>query len=221
MNLRSALSLAPVRLIVVALLALGAPAAWCAQGETVFAAQCASCHGSRGAGNEALKAPPLAGADADYLARQLRNFRNQVRGGPSPQGPAAMMQAVARGLNDDATILAIARYAASLKPVPAKPTPAAAAGPELNAGKALFAVCVSCHGSLGEGNTVLSAPRLTHLPDWYLSSQLQAFRNGQRGTHPQDQSGQQMRKIAAELLTDDESTRSVAAYITSLGARGK
>lgn len=56
-----------------------------APGRTLFLAgnpgagwpACASCHGEKGSGSENL--PRLAGQLPDYLARQLRNFRNRVR----------------------------------------------------------------------------------------------------------------------------------------------
>lgn len=35
---------------------------------------CATCHGQAGEGNQALGAPRLAGQDASYLERQIRNF---------------------------------------------------------------------------------------------------------------------------------------------------
>ena len=47
--------------------------------EGTFAA-CASCHGQKGEGTEALNAPPLAGLDDWYIARQLRKFQSGVRG---------------------------------------------------------------------------------------------------------------------------------------------
>ena len=43
-------------------------------------AGCAACHGAAGEGNQALGAPPLAGQDAAYLARQLHNFKAGRRG---------------------------------------------------------------------------------------------------------------------------------------------
>ena len=70
--------------------------------EGTFAA-CASCHGQKGEGTEALNAPPLAGLDDWYLARQLRKFQSGVRGtGKSNSGEvdtlgaqmSAMSQAV-------------------------------------------------------------------------------------------------------------------------------
>lgn len=41
---------------------------------------CAACHGANGEGNEALGGPRLAGQNDWYLARQLANYQNNLRG---------------------------------------------------------------------------------------------------------------------------------------------
>ena len=49
-------------------------------GNNLYQGKCGACHGGRGEGNESLAAPRLAGLDTVYLERQLRNFREGVRG---------------------------------------------------------------------------------------------------------------------------------------------
>lgn len=196
---------------------LAAPhAARADDGATLYQARCVACHGARAAGNATLQAPPLAGGDATYLARQLRGFRSQHRGGDSAPAAARGMQAVAQALPGDAAIDALARYLATL-PAPARTATPVPAGSALNAGKALFAVCVACHGHSGEGTPALQAPRLNHLPGWYLESQLRAFLDGSRGAHPDDAPGQQMRQVASDLLTDDTAVRDLVAFLGTLG----
>lgn len=198
-------------------IALGTAApADAADGAALFKSRCVACHGAAGAGNAALLAPPIAGQDEAYLARQLQLFRSRQRGGDAPSGAVAGMQAVAQGLTDDAAVLALARHVAKLKAPVIKAAPPPAGSP-LNAGKATYSVCMACHGSHGEGNTALAAPRLNHLPSWYTLSQLQAYRAGARGTHADDKPGQQMRQIAQEVVIDDETAKTVAEYITTLG----
>ena len=51
-----------------------------AQGQDVWEAKCASCHGVKGEGNEAFGAPALAGLPSAYVARQLRQYRAGARG---------------------------------------------------------------------------------------------------------------------------------------------
>lgn len=189
-----------------------------ADGAALYKAKCVSCHGPAGGGNAAMQAPPLAGSDADYVVRQLRHFRSHVRGGETPQGPVATMQAMAAALPDDDAVLALGRYIGSMK-APKAQGGATESGPSLNVGKGLFGICVACHGSQAEGNPSLSAPRLNHLPAWYLTGQLQAYRAGVRGQQPNDPLGQQMRQVATEALPDEEAVNAVAAYITTLGRK--
>lgn len=187
-------------------------------GEKLFKSQCIACHGANGTGNAALQAPPLAGLAADYVTRQLTHFRSQVRGGPPAQGPAATMQAVAMGIPDEAAIKDLARYIGNLKPLPVKAN-ATPMGSSLNTGKALFAVCLACHGSHAQGNTNLGAPGLGQLPPWYITAQLQAYRDGLRGAHPDDKQGQQMQQVIREMELDDDAIRAMSVYIPTLGVK--
>jgi len=80
-----------------------------AAGETLYA-PCAACHGENGEGNPALNAPALAAQSAAYVSRQLRNFKNGVRGaaaGDTYGKQMAMMAALIRDaeLNDIAAYL--------------------------------------------------------------------------------------------------------------------
>ena len=75
---------------------------------------CVACHGERGEGNAALGAPPLAGTDADYLARQLRNFRQGIRGRDGDE-KGQQMRAAAAVLPDQTAIDAVAAHASALR----------------------------------------------------------------------------------------------------------
>jgi cytochrome c oxidase subunit 2 len=75
--------------------------------------------------------------------------------------------------------------------------------------------CVICHGAEGEGNARLGAPRVGGMSEWYLSRQLEAFRNGTRGYGDEDIYGTQMRAMALAV----ESTGvldELARYFASL-----
>jgi cytochrome c553 len=67
-----------------------------------------------GMGNAGLLAPRLAGQHPIYLARQLYLFKDGSRAGAT----AALMTPAVANLND-ADVLAIAAYLASLDPAPA------------------------------------------------------------------------------------------------------
>ncbi|MEX2334947.1 MAG: c-type cytochrome, partial [Pseudohongiella sp.] len=65
--------------------------------------------------------------------------------------------------------------------------------------------CSVCHGTDGQGNQGIDAPRLAGMEPWYLKRQLELFRDGHRGTHPEDIPGQEMQPMAA-ILSDDSIT---------------
>lgn len=50
------------------------------QGEKSYAANCAACHGERGAGNVALRAPRLCGQHAGYTVRRIDEVVRNTRG---------------------------------------------------------------------------------------------------------------------------------------------
>lgn len=50
-----------------------------AKGKAAFAV-CAACHGANAEGNEAMGGPRLAGQNDWYLARQIQNYQNNLRG---------------------------------------------------------------------------------------------------------------------------------------------
>ena len=51
--------------------------------------------------------------------------------------------------------------------------------------------------------------------DWYLSEQIRAFRAGERGAHPDDRTGKQMRAMAM-VLPNEQAIADVVAFIRSL-----
>jgi len=56
------------------------------------------------------------------------------------------------------------------------------------------------------------APRLKGMSDWYLATQLKNFRDGIRGSHPQDIYGTQMGLVAG-MLSNDAEISDVLSYI--------
>ena len=91
---------------------------------------------------------------------------------------------------------------------------ASAAG-EADAGKGLYAPCVACHGSQGEGNPALNSPALGGQDPAYIERQLRHFKSGVRGAEPRDTYGMQMRGMAG-TLADDAAIANVSAYIATL-----
>lgn len=65
-------------------------------------AACVSCHGLRGEGNEALRAPYLAGLDAAYLETQMQHFRDGIRGAAAADAYGRQMaQALPADFSDE------------------------------------------------------------------------------------------------------------------------
>lgn len=81
-------------------------------------------------------------------------------------------------------------------------------------GKAVFGLCISCHGPTGQGNASIGAPAIAGLPSWYIETELKNFMSGARGQHPSDDSGNRMRPMARTITQDD--IIQVAAYVSKL-----
>ena len=74
---------------------------------------------------------------------------------------------------------------------------------EASAGVRLYSVnCASCHGDKGQGNAALRGPALAGLDEVYLLRQLQHFRDGVRGSHPEDRDGAVMRAALTPVSSD-------------------
>jgi len=71
--------------------------------------------------------------------------------------------------------------------------------------------CATCHGADGRGNEGVQAPRLAGMEDWYLRRQLENYRDGVRGAHPDDIEGLAMRPMAAGLT--DESIQDIIDWV--------
>ncbi len=92
---------------------------------------------------------------------------------------------------------------------------APATAQDLARGELLFDNCSQCHGETGQGNQLFGAPNIAGLDTWYVQSQLEKFRSGTRGAHPDDVEGLRMRPMS-RVLKNQEDIQSVAAYVASL-----
>ena len=172
---------------------------------------CASCHGFKGEGNQLINAPALAGQEHWYLDRQLKNFRDGLRGSASDDAHGQRMAQTMMAVDGDDNIADIVAYIGTLS----KTSPAATLNGNADAGRTLYTPCAACHGASGEGNMALNAPALAAMQDWYQLSQLQKFADGTRGRIPGDVYGMQMAPMVA-TLADEQAMRDVIAYVISL-----
>ena len=176
----------------------------------LYSAQCSQCHNGNGSGHPHLKAPSLTTLDAWYVERQLTHFRDGVRGADEDDTHGKLMAAASANLSDE-DIGLLADYVADLPPLSVETTLAG----DLEQGKDYHLnLCAACHGSDGLGNKALSAPAVAGVNDWYLVAQYEHFRAGRRGTHPDDQWGAQMHRLAPSIPEDV--VISIASYHATL-----
>lgn len=174
---------------------------------------CAGCHGPQGEGNADLKAPPLAGQSATYVARQLAKFRGGQRAYVEADQAGQVMKGIAQTLQNDEAMLKVAEFVSKMPRVQASPT--ATLVDSRSDGRTIFAACAGCHGEHGEGNEVANAPNLAVLPDWYVQKSLQDFRSGARGAHPDDYEGRTM-GVLVRLISDDQALQDLVRFIDAL-----
>ncbi len=86
---------------------------------------------------------------------------------------------------------------------------------ELARGRELFGLCSQCHGADAGGMQLSLAPSIAGMGTWYLTAQLNKFRDGQRASHFDDIAGMRMRGMARWLKTDED-VKAAAAYVASL-----
>ena len=173
---------------------------------------CAACHGATGLGNEVLQAPALVNLDQDYLERQIRHYREGVRGRHPDDRWGQQMSDQAALLADDNAISAVVAQIGEFPDA----APAVTIKADLDRGRDLDgSTCGACHGPNAEGIPVLGAPALRGIDDWYLVRQYRNFRDGIRGTHEDDTLGQQMQRMGQVLKTDQD-IQAVSAWIASL-----
>lgn len=173
---------------------------------------CGACHGMAGRGNPAMNAPNLTVLDRDYMARQLRHYREGIRGTHPADSHGQQMAAMAKSINKEADIRNLLAYIDSL------PTQRAANNREqgtAHKGAKVYQTCSVCHGGQGKGKPALGAPSLAGQADWYLYEQLKHFSMGIRGKHPEDQYGSQMR-LMTRSIQNPERLDDLLAYISTL-----
>ena len=181
------------------------------RGKEIFDLWCSACHGPEGQGKRGSGAPAIAGLPEWYLDAQLNGFQSGFRGKHEEDPTGQTMQRMSLvALTEEGDLPSVAKYVASLKR--RFPESTISGNPEL--GKNSYKACANCHGIDGRGDERLRAPPIVQLNDWYLMQELENFKIGARGVHPEDIWGALMRGNAVGL--DSEAAKNVVAYIQTL-----
>jgi cytochrome c553 len=80
--------------------------------------------------------------------------------------------------------------------------------------KSDLSYCTVCHGAHGNGNPAIRAPKIAGMEAWYLRRQLESFRDGARGTHPDDTAGNEMQPVGVRLR-DEAHINEAISYVAT------
>lgn len=171
--------------------------------------RCQECHGADGHGfgqsaSSEGRHPKLAGQAADYIVKQIADFRSGAR-------KHDVMTLMARTV-EPADILDIAAYFASRPPMKGEGGAVNPLGRSLyERGDAARGIepCIACHGPAGEGIAGLgaAAPRVGGQEWRYLEKQLLDWRSGER----RNSRDAVMNRVTRGL--SDEELRALADYL--------
>jgi cytochrome c553 len=196
-------------LSLIAIAALSLPAIAATKGDPAkgqaLAGACAACHGIDG--NSVVSVNPnLAGQHAEYIAKQLAEFKAGTRAN-------AIMAGMAAGLTPEAMADLGAYFRSQKVRAPgAKNRDLVAQGRKLyrggDAARGLPA-CSACHSPTGAG-MASQYPRIGGQHADYTVAQLKAFRAGERAND-----GAAMMRTVAAKLTDAEMS-ALAEYLSGL-----
>ncbi len=175
-------------------------------GEETAGAICAGCHMPDG--NSVVDMfPKLAGQHAQYITKQLKDYKSGARTDDTMTGMAAT-------LATDEDIANVAAFFASKAG-----TVATADNTKVALGQAIYRggnitshvpACMGCHGINGSGNPAAKFPALAGQHATYTISQLNAFRDSKRT----NDSNKMMHNVANKMTATE--IEAVANYIAQM-----
>jgi cytochrome c553 len=181
-----------------------------AKGQQIATQVCAACHNADG--NSLIPTnPALAGQHAEYITKQLENFKSQD--GKPAERPSAVMGAMAAPLSEEDMKNLGAYYAQQTpKPSGAKDKALAEQGEKIYRGGNLetsVPACSACHSPNGVGISP-NYPRVAGQHSEYVLAQLRAFRTEERTRDPNNV----MHMIASRM--SEKEMRAVSEFISGL-----
>ncbi|MEK7736298.1 MAG: c-type cytochrome [Pseudomonadota bacterium] len=181
-----------------------------AKGRQIVSTVCVACHNLDG--NSAIPVnPKLAGQHAEYLVKQMKNFKGD--GAKPPERVNAVMNAMVLAYSEEQMRDLGAYFAGQkLKAEVAKNRDTIEVGQRLyragDQAKGLPA-CAGCHGPTGAGIPA-QYPRIAGQFAEYIELQLKSFRVGERANDPN-----KMMRMVAIKMTDAE-IKAVSDYVAGL-----
>ena len=174
-----------------------------AKGQATSTAVCGACHTADGSRGVAAN-PILQGQHAEYLVKQLTEFKAGKRANAVMTGMASMLS--------EADMKNVAAFYASkqAKPGFSKNKDSVALGEKIYRGGVAdrqIPACAGCHSPNGAGIPA-QYPRIASQHGDYLEAQMNSFRSGARSNSAQ------MTAIAAKL--NDKEIKAVTDYIAGL-----
>ncbi len=174
-----------------------------AKGQATATQVCSACHAADGTRGSPAN-PIIAGQHADYLVKQLTEFKAAKRQNPVMQGMAAPLT--------EADVKNVAAFYASkeVKPGFAKNKELVVLGEKIYRGgiaSKQVPACAGCHSPTGAGIPA-QYPRLAGQHADYTETQLHAFRLGTRAN------SLQMQQVASKM--NEREIKAVADYVAGL-----
>ena len=181
-----------------------------ARGQRIAGQVCAACHGADG-NSVAAANPKIAGQFAEYLHKQLADYKPQAGKKPARDNPI-MTPMVSNLSEDDIKSLAVYYAGQKLTPAAASDKDLATLGQKIWRGgipSSNVPACAGCHGPAGAGIPA-QYPRLSGQFAEYTAAQLKAFKEGGRANDP----NAMMRGVAARLT--EREIQAVSQYAAGL-----
>lgn len=173
------------------------------KGKALAEQVCAACHGADG-NSVAAANPTLAGQHADYIVKQLTEFKSGARKNPIMMGMAAPLSP------EDMKNVGAYFAEQKIKPREAADKKLLPEGQKIFKGgvaSTKIPACMACHGPNGAGIPA-QYPRLGGQHAGYIVAQMTAFRSGERANNTV------MRDIALKM--NDAQIKAVSEYISGL-----
>ncbi|HZV55109.1 MAG TPA: c-type cytochrome [Rhodocyclaceae bacterium] len=181
-----------------------------AKGQVIASTVCVACHGADG--NSPVSAnPKLAGQHADYLFKQMKNFK--AADGKQPERVNPIMNGMIAAYTEEQMRDLSAYFSAQTqKGEQAKNRETIETGQKLYRAGSIakgLPACAACHGPAGAGIPA-QFPRIGGQFPEYIETQLKAFRDEARANDP----NKMMRMIAIKMT--DAEIKAVSDYVAGL-----